>query len=174
MNTHPAMLSWFLGWQSDRCADFRANRIKYCISVLFFIILPTHRAQNFLRIETKPLLAEMRPLLYKKVKFYTNPLKTNFKRYAFIFFSTDWPTGTHPNQKKYFIPWFFNLIFYFRQNDCIKMAREKPAIRQIKRAWPQNTCLSVPLSGKIKKRRNTIPQFCMSNLWALRFSADID
>ncbi len=120
------MLSCFHGWRSDRCADFRADGIQNCSSVLFLQSYRLEDYRTFYGLKIGPLLAEIWPILCRQVKIYTYPLKITVKNMSFkIFFSrlTNWKSFKSGQNI-----WFYNFIlfFYFRPTDCTKKARENP------------------------------------------------
>ena len=119
--------------------------------------------RTFYGLKIGPLLAEIQPLLCRKVKFYTNLLKITSKNIFFNFFFNR-PTDLKLFKSEKNI-WFNNFIlfFYFRPTDCIKKAREKSAIRKINRAWSKvllagnPKTLQVYNSGRTSTRRK--PKF---------------
>ncbi len=60
-----AMLSWFHGWQSDRCADLRADGIKKLHLFFFFYAFLQHYTLYLLKIpglQTQPLKNQAKSL----------------------------------------------------------------------------------------------------------------
>ncbi len=98
--------------------------IKNHIIVLFFMFLPTHRFQNFYRLKIEPLLAEIRPVLYRKVKFYIIAMKTNTQSLS-VYFFLDLPTGNHGNRKKMLVLVIYFILF-FRLTDFTKRFEKNP------------------------------------------------
>ncbi len=131
------MVNRFLGWRSDRCADFRADgKIKkhFCF---IFKCLPTHRFRNFPWIENRTIIDRD---------------TATFVFVCFLSLPTDW--GFLVDEKKV-PPAKFYFIFYFRPTDCTKKAREKSANLRINRLWPKlrliiKMCLLV---------QSTLPKF---------------
>ncbi len=138
------MVSWFSGWRSDRCADFRAEGIKKWHFCFFFNSYRSVDSKTFFGLKIEPLLTEIWPLLCSKFKYHMNPLKTSLKIASFFlasfpfsfpfFFPTDRLEILQMGKNCHFQN--FILFFYFRPTDCMKRAREKSAIQGINRPWP--------------------------------------
>ncbi len=66
---------------------------KYCISVLLFMILPTCRFQNFLRIENRTIISRDTATFVQESQILHKSFENNLQKYIFqFFFSTDRPT----------------------------------------------------------------------------------
>ncbi len=83
--------------------------IKNYIIILFYIILPTCRFQNFLRIENRTI-KEIQPILYRKVNFYIIAIKNTQNMSVYFFFLPTYRLEIMKIGKKFLFLWFF---FFF-------------------------------------------------------------
>ncbi len=104
--------------------------IKNYIIVLFPMFLPTHRFQNFLRIENRTIISRDKASFVQKGQVLHNCYKNKHSKYVcLLFFLTDLTTGNHGNRKINACPSNFYFILFFRPTDFTKKAPEKSAIQ---------------------------------------------
>ncbi len=104
------MVSWFVGWQTDWCADYKKNN-----KVTFlFHLLNAYRpidSETFYRLKIGPLLTEIQPLLCRKCRtqlFFKCKLQ-NKHLFYFFFISTNWLGISYRWKKKSCC----EILFYF-------------------------------------------------------------
>ena len=113
--------------------------LKNCIAVLFFIILPTCRLQNFLRIENRTTISWDMTTFVQEGQILHKSLENNLKNMFFNFFfnrPTDWKSLKLGKNI-----WFYN-FFLFSTNWLHWSEKNPPSVKSTERGR-KNTYLTV-------------------------------
>ncbi len=138
-----AMVGWFPGWRSDRCADFRADGIKKWHFCFIFLVLPICRVQNFFWIENRTIIYRDTAVFVQPVQIFHEPFENKSQNFIILSLFLFLPFFFLPTDRleivqigKNYLYQNFILFFYFRPTNCMKRAHDKSAIQGINWPWP--------------------------------------